>query len=268
LNIGCTTTMVTRLETTLERHVETTGRKVIILGQSRGGWLGRIVAMRRPDLVGGLIMLASAVLNPLAGKAKFLAVARFIARLGSAGLPGVLDQDCLTGQCYRVNRAHLLNPLPSELPAVSVYSRHDEIAPWALCRDPSAEHAEVHSTHTGMALNPDAATAALPRLTRWASWPRRQRAPARRPGDEVGHGTRHVAPPAGRRSRPRHKPHCAAGRGQPGLGTWPDFAPARPADRGYPKLGSIKYLAPVARALYVRSASRSQAPTNETVSAK
>jgi pimeloyl-ACP methyl ester carboxylesterase len=169
LNIGCTTTMVTRLETTLERHVETTGRKVIILGQSRGGWLGRIVAMRRPDLVGGLIMLASAVLNPLAGKAKFLAVARFIARLGSAGLPGVLDQDCLTGQCYRVNRAHLLNPLPSEIPAVSVYSRHDEIAPWELCRDPSAEHVEVHSTHTGMALNPDVYTALLPRLTRWAS---------------------------------------------------------------------------------------------------
>ncbi|WP_245566702.1 alpha/beta hydrolase [Thermocrispum agreste] len=169
LNVGCTTTMVERLERTLERHAEATGRKVIVFGQSRGGWLGRIVAVRRPDLVGGLVMLASAVLNPLGGRAKFLAVARVIARLGTAGIPGVVDQDCFTGPCYRTNREHLDSPLPGDIPAVSVFSRHDKIAPWELCRDPSAEHVEVRSTHTGMALDPDVYAALLPRLTSWAS---------------------------------------------------------------------------------------------------
>lgn len=169
MNVGCTTALVGKLERALERHAEATGRRVVIFGQSRGGWLGRIVAMRRPDLVGGLVMLGSAVLDPLGGKAKLLAVARFMARLSAAGVPGMLDQDCFTGPCFQTSTTFLRSPLPSGIPAVAVYSRSDEIAPWELCRDPSAEHVEVESTHTGMALNPDVYTALLPRLTAWAA---------------------------------------------------------------------------------------------------
>lgn len=169
MNVGCTTVLVGRIERALERHAEATGRRVVILGQSRGGWLGRIAAMRRPDLVGGLVMLGSAVLDPLGGKAKLLAVARFMARLSAAGLPGMLDQDCFSGPCFTTSTRFLRSPLPSGIPAVAVYSRSDQIAPWRLCRDPSAEHVEVRSTHTGMALNPDVYTALLPRLTAWAA---------------------------------------------------------------------------------------------------
>lgn len=169
VNMGCTTDLVTRIELALERHAEATGRPVIIFGQSRGGWLGRIAATRRPELVRGLVMLGSAVLDPLGGKAKSLQFARFLARLSAAGVPGLVDEDCFTGPCYRNTRGLLLRPLPSAIPAVAVYSRSDEIAPWHLCRDPYAEHVEVHSTHTGMALNPDVYTALESRLGRWAA---------------------------------------------------------------------------------------------------
>lgn len=169
MNIGCTTLLVTRIERAMERHADATGRKVVILGQSRGGWLGRIAATRRTDLVGGLVMLGSAVLDPLDGKAKLLAVARFLTRLSAAGVPGLLDEDCFTGHCFRTTTRFLRTPLPAGIPAVAVYSRSDEIAPWHLCRDPSAEHVEVESSHIGMALNPDFYAAIVPRLAAWAA---------------------------------------------------------------------------------------------------
>lgn len=169
LNVGCTTDMVRQIECALERHAAATGRPVVILGQSRGGWLGRIAATRRPELVRGLVMLGSAVLDPLAGKAKLMRIARMLARLSAAGVPGLVDEDCFTGPCFRTTKRRLSDPLPGEIPALSVYSRSDEIAPWELCRDPCAEHVEVHSSHTGMALHPDVYTALEARLAAWAA---------------------------------------------------------------------------------------------------
>lgn len=59
INVGCTTELVDRLEHRLEAQAEATGRRVIIVGQSRGGWLGRVLATKRPELVRGLVMLAA-----------------------------------------------------------------------------------------------------------------------------------------------------------------------------------------------------------------
>jgi hypothetical protein len=43
--------------------------------------------------------------------------------------------------------------LPDGVRAVSIYSRSDGIVSWEMCLDPSAEHVEVDSSHTGMAVN-------------------------------------------------------------------------------------------------------------------
>lgn len=168
LNVACTTDLVHRLERSLERHVRATGKRVIVLGQSRGGWLGRIAALRRPDLVRGLVMLGSAVRDPLGAHPRVIRFARFLSRLSAAGIPGLLDEDCFTGPCYRTTAQALGSPIPDDIPALAVYSRTDGIAPWHLCQDPYAECVEVRSNHTGMALHPDVYTALEPRLAAWA----------------------------------------------------------------------------------------------------
>lgn len=168
-NIGCTTTLVKRLVRRVEEHAEATGRRVILLGQSRGGWLGRLATTRRPDLVRGLVMLGSPVLDPLGAHPKAVRTARLLARLSSWGVPGLLDEDCFAGRCYRRSSRALATPLPPEVPALSVYSRNDAIAPWQLCLDPYAECVEVSSSHTGMGLDPDFFVAVAPRLARWAA---------------------------------------------------------------------------------------------------
>jgi pimeloyl-ACP methyl ester carboxylesterase len=169
LNLGCTTDLVDRIEQRLEEHADRTGGKVVLLGQSRGGWLGRLVAVRRPDLVRGLVLVGSPVLDPLGARPSLVRTARTLTRLAALGIPGLLDADCFTGPCYRVNSAALTEPLPTGMPALAVYSRLDQIAPWHLCQDPYAECVEIASSHTAMALHPEFYQALEPRLASWAS---------------------------------------------------------------------------------------------------
>jgi pimeloyl-ACP methyl ester carboxylesterase len=169
LNVGCTTDLVDRIEQRLEQHTELTGRPVVLLGQSRGGGLARLAAARRPDLVRGLVMLASPNLDPLGANPQVLRLARKIARMSAMGVPHLLDEDCLTGPCFQVNSKALVAPLPRRFPTLVIYSRFDTIAPWHLCLEPDAECVEVRSSHTGMGLDPDVFAALRPRLAEWAA---------------------------------------------------------------------------------------------------
>ncbi|GAA1285885.1 alpha/beta hydrolase [Saccharothrix xinjiangensis] len=166
LNVGCTTELVDRLEERLRAHVEATGGPVVLFGQSRGGGLARLLAVRRPELVRGLVMVGSPVLDTLGAHPSVVRVARLLARLSAAGLPGLLDEDCFEGTCYDTNSESMARPL--EVPALAVFSPNDLIAPPELCADPCAECVEVGSTHTGMALDPELYELLAPRLAAWA----------------------------------------------------------------------------------------------------
>jgi pimeloyl-ACP methyl ester carboxylesterase len=165
-SVGCTRELVGRLERRLEEHADATGSRVLLFGQSWGGALSRLVAVRRPDLVHGLVMLASPVLNPLGAHPNVVRIARAFARLSAAGLPGLLNQDCLSGTCFTEHMRALSAPL--RVPAIAVHSPDDRIAPSRLCQDPYAEHVEVRTSHTGMALAPDVYLALGTRLAAWA----------------------------------------------------------------------------------------------------
>jgi pimeloyl-ACP methyl ester carboxylesterase len=165
--VGCTADLLKKLLRSTEKHAERTGRPVVLLGQSRGGGLARMAAARRPDLVHGLVMLGSPVLDPLGAHPNVLRIARFLARLASAGVPGLLDDDCLRGPCFEENVKTLAEPL--RVPAISIFSRLDGIVPWQLCQDPCAECVEVRSTHTGMGFDPQVYEVLGPRLAAWVT---------------------------------------------------------------------------------------------------
>ncbi|NUT52530.1 MAG: alpha/beta hydrolase [Saccharothrix sp.] len=176
LNVGCTSELVERLERGVERHAEATGGPVVLFGQSRGGGLARLVSVRRPELVRGLVMLASPVLDQLGAHPSVMRVARALARLSRAGVPGLLNEGCFAGSCYDTHSTGLTTPL--RVPAVAVYSRNDVIAPWELCADPCADCVEVTSTHTGMGLDPEVYRHLAPRLAAWARTGRRTTEPS------------------------------------------------------------------------------------------
>lgn len=169
INVGCTADLVDRLERRVEQHAAVTGGPVVLVGHSRGGWIGRLVAVRRPDLVRALVMLGTPVLNPLDTRAAVTVACRALVRLSDLGLPGLLERDCLDGTCRAATEAGLAAELT--MPAVSVYSRSDGVVGWRSCLAPDVEHVEVTCSHTGMVRDPLLFAALAPRLAAWAPRP-------------------------------------------------------------------------------------------------
>jgi pimeloyl-ACP methyl ester carboxylesterase len=152
-NVDCTSRALERLEDQLERFAERHARRVMIVGQSRGGSLARVLAVRRPDLVAGIVCLGSPVVDPLAVHPFVRAQVEAVALLGSLGIRGLFSHTCRFGACCRSARADAAAKWPENLPFTSVYSRSDGIVDWRSCLDPHAAHVEVRSSHCGMSVN-------------------------------------------------------------------------------------------------------------------
>jgi pimeloyl-ACP methyl ester carboxylesterase len=153
-NIGCTRELAEAVERRAERVVERTGSRVAVVGWSRGGTLGKMLAVRRPELVAALITLGTPNTDPLAVNATLAAQLSVLTRLSSLGLPGVLGEDCLSGPCADEVRALLDEDVPDGIPYVSVFSVDDGVIDWRACLDPQAVHVEVTATHMSMGADP------------------------------------------------------------------------------------------------------------------
>jgi triacylglycerol lipase len=152
-NVDCGERAAVRVEMRLRRLVDRTGRPAVIVGQSRGGELARVVTVRNPELVSAVVMLGSPVRSRLDVGPAVLGAVRSVARLGDLGIPGVFSSRCAEGECCAAYRRDLGRRLPETVQAVAVYSRTDGIVSWQACLDPDARHVEVESSHTGMSVN-------------------------------------------------------------------------------------------------------------------
>jgi pimeloyl-ACP methyl ester carboxylesterase len=155
LNVDCSEAAVSRLEQCLERFCEAQGEPAFIVGQSRGGTFARVLAVRRPDLVRGIVTLGSPHVAPLAVHPIVWVQGAALATLGTIGVRGIATHSCLTGSCCKQFARDLRAEFPSKVRFVSVYSRSDGIVDWRACLDPGAHHVEVDSTHCGMSVHGD-----------------------------------------------------------------------------------------------------------------
>ncbi|MHB8695792.1 MAG: esterase/lipase family protein, partial [Solirubrobacteraceae bacterium] len=153
LNVDCAERVVSRVEVRLWQLAARSERRVVVIGQSRGGELARVLAYRNPDAVSMLVMLGSPVLDPLSVGPAVMSAVRSVAWMGDHGLSGVFSHQCAEGDCCASFREDLKAPLPPSVRAVAIYSRSDGIVAWRACLDPSASHVEVDSSHIGMSVN-------------------------------------------------------------------------------------------------------------------
>jgi pimeloyl-ACP methyl ester carboxylesterase len=153
LNVDCMEPLMARLEARAEDVARRTGRRLLVIGQSRGGTLGRVLAVRRPDLVDTLVTLGSPVRDQLAITPRTELAVRAVSTLGTLGVPGLFSRDCAAGPCCARSRSQTLRAFPGGVRYVSVISERDEIVRPAACADPAAEHVEVSTTHVGMGLD-------------------------------------------------------------------------------------------------------------------
>jgi triacylglycerol lipase len=153
-NIDCSGRSIERLERRLERLAETSGQRVAVVGQSRGGSFARVLAVRRPDLVSGIVALGSPLTNSLDIHPLVRGSVYALGVLGTIGAPGMMRRSCLWGDCCTDFWEHLEADFPAGVGFVSIYSRSDGIVKWRACLDPAAEQVEVRASHCGMAVNP------------------------------------------------------------------------------------------------------------------
>lgn len=154
-NVGCIDRGTEALERRLEAIAERRERKVVIVGHSLGGMMGRGLAARRPDLVGGLVTLGSPMLAPGAAHELLLAQVALLRRLQRLGLANLMGEDCTSGSCALRMWDESRKPLPEGFLFTAVYSKRDGIADWRACIDPAGQAREVRTSHVGMALDPD-----------------------------------------------------------------------------------------------------------------
>ena len=153
-NVGCSEEACARLEERLEAFADRTGQRIAIVGQSRGGVLARAVAVRRPDLVAGIVTLGAPSVSMLRVHPLVLLQVGVLGALGTSRVPGLLSMRCLRGSCCASFRADLVGPFPASVGYIAVYSRTDGIVDWRACLDPGAdERVEIDASHCGMAVN-------------------------------------------------------------------------------------------------------------------
>jgi triacylglycerol lipase len=180
-NVGCAGAGLPALEERLERVVSEQGKRAVIIGQSRGGSQAKVLAVRRPDLVCGLVTLGSPHVDPLAVHPVVRLSVEAVSRLGSLGAPGLFKRDCLEGECCASFWKSLAAPLAPEVGFAAVYSRSDGIVDWRACLDPSAdEHVEISASHCGMAVSPAAWKAVAEAVDRFAQSEGRRSKPVQR----------------------------------------------------------------------------------------
>jgi pimeloyl-ACP methyl ester carboxylesterase len=120
------------------------GKKVIVIGQSRGGTLGLGLAQKYPQLVERVIALGSPIassmdIHPVTMLGVHAARAVHAIRRGPWDIDDVFDQQILE---------------TPKVPLTMLYSRSDGFVHWKACVRPDVDAIEVGGSHLGMSVNP------------------------------------------------------------------------------------------------------------------
>lgn len=175
--LDCGRRTVDELEAIVRDETDRRGRRVQLVGHSRGGQFARALAHRVPDRVSGVVTVATPFdLRGLRWPMQLVVAALATAR--AAGIDGLFGVGCLLGDCCRPFRGSMRGPLPDGVAFTSIFSPDDTVAPPAACSEPDAVNVEVRGGHNALLLGTHARRAIAEALSRGADRSRRRAAVA------------------------------------------------------------------------------------------
>lgn len=147
-NADCPDVLMERLLATIDRAHRESGRKVALIGHSLGGLLARAAAVRRPEQVEQVIMMASPR-------------RRLWAHPFVLGLVRLVRGRVLDGRywdpdatCERSFLATLEDEMPKSVARAAIYTRTDPVVNWRDCVEADeALNIEVSGSHIGLPFN-------------------------------------------------------------------------------------------------------------------
>jgi pimeloyl-ACP methyl ester carboxylesterase len=153
VNLGCSDRALDRVEERLEQLHGRHGRRVAVIGHSRGGHYARALAHRHPELVSHAVSVGAGLRGMLstsyptqlaAGAAR-----RVTLRSGRARSPL-----CLTQECDCAFARDFSGAFPSDrVRLTSIYSREDGVVHWQSALVPYGSCVEVTGSHVGLVFN-------------------------------------------------------------------------------------------------------------------
>ncbi|MEA2171602.1 MAG: triacylglycerol lipase [Solirubrobacteraceae bacterium] len=151
-NVDCSDRSLDVVERVVQRAAHRSGRRVAVIGHSRGGHFARAVAARRPDLVSHAISLG-ADLEGMFGISSPTRSAVGMARRAVQWTQRSRSPTCFRSSCDCRFVRDYSAPFPEDVRLTSVFSKGDGVVRWQRATPPEATAVEVTGSHVGMAAN-------------------------------------------------------------------------------------------------------------------
>ena len=153
VNVDCSDRALDRLDRRVAEIAGRTGRKVALVGHSRGGHFAKALAHRRPERISAVVSMGSGLDTPFDISIPTRAAVAAVRWVHEHTTDRVARNGCLTATC-RCRFAHdYAAAFPAEVPLTSIYSRDDGVVWWEACTVPYARCVEVSGSHVGLAFN-------------------------------------------------------------------------------------------------------------------
>ena len=152
-NTDCSDRALDRIEQTADALWRSHGRRVALIGHSRGGHFARALAARRPDRVSHAISMG-ADLQGMFGASTPTLFAVSVARRAVRATGRARRDTCLSAHCGCRFSHDYARPFPFErVRLTSIYSKGDGVVHWQCQVIPDAECVEVTGSHVGLIFN-------------------------------------------------------------------------------------------------------------------
>jgi triacylglycerol lipase len=153
LNVDCSNRTLLGLERRLHRVAERAGRRVALVGHSRGGHFAKALGHRRPELVSRVVSMGAGLDTPFAISQPTLAAVAVARAIHARTTDRRHSHGCFTSGCRCDFAHHYRADFPADIPLTSIYSKGDGVVRWQACVVPYARCVEVTGSHVGMAVN-------------------------------------------------------------------------------------------------------------------
>ncbi len=152
-NVDCSDRAADRVERRIRALSGSSGRRVALIGHSRGGHFARALAARLPGHVSHAISLG-ADLQAMFGISAPTEWAVGVVRRGLVATGRTRGAHCLTGECSCAFATDYRSRFPGDrVRLTSIYSHGDGVVRWQRCLVPDATCVEVTGSHTGLIVN-------------------------------------------------------------------------------------------------------------------
>jgi pimeloyl-ACP methyl ester carboxylesterase len=152
-NVDCSDRAVIALERRLERIAGDSGRRVVLIGHSRGAHFAKALAVRRPELVCSVVSLGSGLDTPFDISVPTQAAVSLAREWFALTSDRIAKNGCFTASCRCRFARDYAADWPQDVPLTSIYSKGDGVVRWRACVVPYARCVEVGGSHVGLAFN-------------------------------------------------------------------------------------------------------------------